>query len=128
MQQRRKRPHSVRSVAYTVFRFPTTSFGLFHQLACCDKQRPFGGFFNQGRHCLRPRYVDRVAALDFDDRRTGTLRHLPLGVGWNADVNAFERLQMVRGRNSSYFGSKHKSCTARARCLGASSLPSTNAS
>ncbi len=24
----------------------------------------------------------------------------------NADVNAFERLQMVRGRNSSYFGSK----------------------
>ncbi len=33
----------------------------------------------------------------------------------NADVNAFERLQMVRGLKSSYFGSKYKSCTVRAR-------------
>ena len=46
----------------------------------------------------------------------------------NADVNAFERLQMVRDRNSSYFGSKYKSCTVRARSFGTSSLPSTNAS
>src|SRR5216683_3329779 len=41
----------------------------------------------------------------------------------NADVNAFERLQIVRGRNSSYFGWKYRSCTVRARCLGASSSP-----
>jgi len=33
-----------------------------------------------------------------------------------------------RDWNSSYFGSKCRSWTARARCLGASSLPSTNAS
>src|SRR6266851_1176099 len=46
----------------------------------------------------------------------------------NADVNALERLQIVRGRNSSYFGSKYRSCTVRARCFGASNLPSTNAS
>jgi len=46
----------------------------------------------------------------------------------NADVNAFERLQIVLDRNSSYFGSKYRSCTVRARCLGASSLPCTNAS
>jgi hypothetical protein len=26
----------------------------------------------------------------------------------NAEVNALERLQMVRGRNSSYFGSKYR--------------------
>jgi hypothetical protein len=26
----------------------------------------------------------------------------------NADVNALERLQMVRGRNSPYFGSKYR--------------------
>src|SRR5260370_13710604 len=36
----------------------------------------------------------------------------------NAEVNAFERLQIVRGRNSSYFGSKYRSCTVRARCWG----------
>ena len=36
--------------------------------------------------------------------------------------------QPVRRRNSSYFGSKYRSCTVRARCFGASSLPSTNAS
>src|SRR5258708_15299084 len=36
----------------------------------------------------------------------------------NADVNALERLQIVRGRNSSYFGSKYRSCTVRTRCLG----------
>src|SRR5229473_1851262 len=41
----------------------------------------------------------------------------------NAEVNAFERLQIVRGRNSSYFGWKYRSCTVRARCLGASSSP-----
>src|SRR5580692_7749702 len=35
----------------------------------------------------------------------------------NADVNALERLQIVRGRNWSYFGSKYRSCTVRARCL-----------
>ena len=46
----------------------------------------------------------------------------------NAEVNALERLQIVRGRKSSYLGSKYKSCTVRARCFGASSLPSTNAS
>jgi hypothetical protein len=46
----------------------------------------------------------------------------------NADVNGFERLQIVRGWNSSYLGSKYRSCTVRARCFGASSLPSTNAS
>src|SRR5579864_8493920 len=46
----------------------------------------------------------------------------------NADVNALERLQIVRDRNSSYFGLKYRSCTVRARCFGASSLPSTNAS
>src|ERR1700730_193122 len=45
-----------------------------------------------------------------------------------AEVNAFDRLQIVRDRNSSYFGSKYKSWTVRARCFGASSLPSTNAS
>src|SRR5713101_8248775 len=31
----------------------------------------------------------------------------------NAEVNAFERLQIVRGRKSSYFGSKYRSCTVR---------------
>jgi hypothetical protein len=46
----------------------------------------------------------------------------------NAEVNALERLQIVRDRNSSYLGSKYKSWTVRARCFGASSLPSTNAS
>src|ERR1700716_1527652 len=46
----------------------------------------------------------------------------------NAEVNALERLQIVRGRNSSYFGSKYRSCTVRAKCFGASSLPSANAS
>jgi hypothetical protein len=46
----------------------------------------------------------------------------------NAEVKALERLQIVRGRNSSYLGSKYRSCTVRARCFGASSLPSTNAS
>ena len=30
-----------------------------------------------------------------------------------ADVNALDRLQIVRDRNSSYFGSKYRSCTAR---------------
>jgi len=35
----------------------------------------------------------------------------------NAEVNALERLQMVRGRNSLYFGSKWRSCTVRARCF-----------
>ena len=42
-------------------------------------------------------------------------------ISLNADVKAFHRLQIVRGRNSSYFGSKYKSCTVRARCFGASS-------
>lgn len=37
------------------------------------------------------------------------------------DVKAFDRLQTARGRNSSYFGSKYRSCTVRARCFGASS-------
>jgi hypothetical protein len=27
-------------------------------------------------------------------------------LGWNADVNALDRLQIVRERNSSYFGAK----------------------
>jgi hypothetical protein len=45
-----------------------------------------------------------------------------------AEVNALEGLQIVRDRNSSYLGSKYKSCTARARCFDASSLPSTKAS
>src|SRR6266481_2444407 len=35
----------------------------FHELACCYKQRAFGGFFDQSRHRLRLRYIDRVAAL-----------------------------------------------------------------
>jgi hypothetical protein len=43
----------------------------------------------------------------------------------NAEVNEFERLQIVRDRNSSYFGSTYRSWTVRARCFGASSLPST---
>jgi hypothetical protein len=30
----------------------------------------------------------------------------------NADVKAFERLQIVRAQNSSYFGSKYRSWTA----------------
>ena len=41
-----------------------------------------------------------------------------------ADVNALERLQIVSGRNSSYFSSKYRSCTVRTRCFGASSFPS----
>jgi hypothetical protein len=45
-----------------------------------------------------------------------------------SEVNAFERLQIVPDRISSYVGSKYGSCTVRARCFGASSLPSTNAS
>jgi hypothetical protein len=32
----------------------------------------------------------------------------------NADVNALERLQIVRGRNSSYLGPKYRSWTVRA--------------
>jgi hypothetical protein len=49
--------------------------------------------------------------------RTGASRNSPsfavalnCGTGsssLNAEVNALERLQMVRGRNSSYFGSKY---------------------
>ena len=46
----------------------------------------------------------------------------------NAELNALESLQIVRGRKSSYLGSKYKSCTVRARCFGTSSLPSMNAS
>jgi hypothetical protein len=45
-----------------------------------------------------------------------------------AEVNSLERLQMVRGQNSSYFGSQYGSLTVRTRCFGASSLPSRNAS
>jgi hypothetical protein len=30
----------------------------------------------------------------------------------NAEVNALDRLEIVRGRNSSYFGSKHRSADA----------------
>ena len=54
-----------------------------HALACYNRQRALGRFFNQCRHRLRLRYIDRVAALDLDDHRTRALRHLPLGVGWN---------------------------------------------
>src|ERR1700731_2308855 len=46
----------------------------------------------------------------------------------NADVNALDRLHMVRGRNSSYCGSEYKSFTRRARCFGTSSSLSMNAS
>ena len=45
-----------------------------------------------------------------------------------ADVNALDRLHRVRGRKSSYCGSKYKSCTRRARCFGTSSSLSINAS
>jgi hypothetical protein len=38
-----------------------------------------------------------------------------------ADVNAFDRLQIVLDRNSSYYGSKYRSWTVRVRCFGASS-------
>ncbi len=31
----------------------------------------------------------------------------------NAEVKALERLQIVRGRKSTYFGSKYRSCTVR---------------
>ena len=43
----------------------------------------------------------------------------------NADMKAFDRLRIVLDWNSSYIGSKYRSCTVRARCFGASSLPST---
>jgi len=33
-----------------------------------------------------------------------------------AEVNAFDRLQIVRGRNSSYFGSKYRSWTDPSSC------------
>ena len=34
-----------------------------------------------------------------------------------ADVKAFDRLQIVRDRNSSYRGPKYRSCSVRARCF-----------
>src|SRR5260370_36866025 len=55
----------------------------FHELACCNRQRTFGGFFDQSRHRLRMRYKDRVAALDLGRHGPRALRRLPLGLGWN---------------------------------------------
>jgi hypothetical protein len=34
----------------------------------------------------------------------------------NAEVKAFDKFQRFRGVNSSYCGSKYKSCTLRAKC------------
>jgi len=45
----------------------------------------------------------------------------------NAEVNAFDRLHIVRGSNSSCCGLKYRSCTLRARCFGTSRSPSMNA-
>ncbi len=45
----------------------------------------------------------------------------------NASVNAFSRLQSVRGLKSSCAGSKYARWTGRARCFGTSTASSTNA-
>ena len=45
----------------------------------------------------------------------------------NAEVNAFDRLHIVRGSNSSCCGLKYSSCTLRARCFGTSRSPAMNA-
>ena len=79
-----------------------------------------------------------VPPKSWNDSENGVSRNSPnlavalnCGIGsssLNAEVNAFERLHIVRGWNSSYVGSNYRSCTVRARCFGASSFPSTNAS
>lgn len=45
----------------------------------------------------------------------------------SAEVNAFDRLHIVRGWNSAYFGLKYRSCTMPAICFGACRSPSMNA-
>src|SRR6266849_10402124 len=47
----------------------------FHALACCCKLRAFGSFFDQSRHRVGPRDIDRMASLDLNHLGTGSLRH-----------------------------------------------------
>jgi hypothetical protein len=52
-------------------------------IRCSFSSRPSGGVSDDRRDGPRVRYINRKTASDFNDLRTGTLRHKTLSARWN---------------------------------------------